>query len=539
MKKNFLLCFVLLLSACSGGGDGGSATTTTRPPPPPSVATITDGAVRISTQNPYIAGCDGVAATGTLYPNAEVEPFVAVNPTNANNIIAVWQQNRWSDGASHGNATGFSLDRGQTWALRTPTFSRCAGGNAGNSGDYERASDPWVTFSPNGVAHQMALSISGNSFSPGSASAMLASRSTDGGQSWSAASTLIRDGAGFFNDKNAMTAHPRDARFVFAVWDRLVQSGGGPSYLARSIDNGLTWEPARSIFNPGANAQTIGNQVVVTPAGTIINFFTLIEFGVGTSTSFAVTRSSDNGATWGAPIRVANVTSIGTRDPETGAVVRDGSTLGAIAVAPNDSIYAVWQDARQTAGARDAILITRSSDDGFTWSAPVRVNADASVAAFTPSIAVKADGTIGVSYYDFRSNTTDPATLPTDYWLARSSDGGNTWREARIAGPFDLANAPIARGYFLGDYQGLASIDAQFLAVYARSNTGDTANRNDIFARLMTATDSSVAASSSAYAAKRTGEQTMSAQFERDVSAAIVRKLEQRVPGSTKQMQAR
>ena len=30
--------------------------------------------------------------------------------------------------------------------------SRCGGGNAANSGDYARATDPWVTFSPNGVA---------------------------------------------------------------------------------------------------------------------------------------------------------------------------------------------------------------------------------------------------------------------------------------------------------------------------------------------------------------------------------------------------
>lgn len=528
-KPAMLLAAMAIVAACSGGGgDGGSSAPPPPPPPPPTQAT--DGAVRISVTNPYAAGCDGVVNTGVLYVNAEVEPFVAVNPTNPNNIIAVWQQNRFSDGGAHGNATGFSLDRGLTWAVRTPAFSRCAGGNASNGGDYERASDPWVTFSPNGVAHQMALSISGTNFTASSRNAMLASRSTDGGQTWSAPATLILSGQEFFNDKNAMTAHPRDARFVFAVWDRLQRTGGGPTFLARSIDNGVTWEAARSIYDPGPNAQTIGNQVVVTPSGTIINFFTLIQFGP-TTTSFAVIRSRDNGATWDQPIRIGSVTARGATDPDTGALVRDGATIGAIAVAPNGAIYVVWQDARLTNGARDAILLTRSTDDGLTWSTPVRVNADPNVTAFTPSVTVKADGTVGVTYYDFRSNTTDPATLPTDYWLARSTDGGNTWRESRVAGPFDLAVAPIARGFFLGDYQALTSIDQQFLAVYARTNNGDNNNRNDIFARLMSVTDSAATAKSQPYSAELAPSKAISLQFQRDVESAVLRKLEARVPG--------
>src|SRR5262245_44423213 len=75
-----------------------------------------------------LAGCtaDGVATQpGTLFPNAEVEPFLAVNPTNPSNLVAVWQQDRWAGllvgGGSRGNVIGASFDGGATWSIVTET----------------------------------------------------------------------------------------------------------------------------------------------------------------------------------------------------------------------------------------------------------------------------------------------------------------------------------------------------------------------------------------------------------------------------------
>jgi uncharacterized membrane protein YfcA len=101
-------------------------------------------------------------------------------------------------------------------------------------------------------------------------------------------------------------------------------------------------------------------------------------------------------------------------------------------------------------------------------------------------VAVQTDGTIGVTYYDFRSNTGDRGTLLTDYWLARSTDGGATWRESRVAGPFDLAIAPYAGGLFLGDYQSLVGIGSTFVPFYVAVNNGDLSNTTDVFASLVT-----------------------------------------------------
>ncbi|MGH8278544.1 MAG: sialidase family protein, partial [Gammaproteobacteria bacterium] len=149
--------------------------------------------VRVSGPSPYPANCGGTMAGSIDYENAEVEPYVAVNPINTSNVIGIWQQDRWSDGGAHGLVIGRSLDSGRTWSEQSLDLSVCGGGNGTNGGDYARASDPWVTFSPNGVAYVISISFSGASMAAGSLSSVLVSRSTDGGATWSNPATLILD----------------------------------------------------------------------------------------------------------------------------------------------------------------------------------------------------------------------------------------------------------------------------------------------------------------------------------------------------------
>ena len=110
-------------------------------------------------------------------------------------------------------------------------------------------------------------------------------------------------------------------------------------------------------------------------------------------------------------------------------------------------------------------------------------------------MTVRDDGTIGVTYYDFRNNTADPSTLPTDLWLAQSGDGV-TWRESHVTGPFDLSIAPDAEGLFLGDYHGLTSIGATIVPFYVRTNNGNPGNRTDVFAGLVNSTGKATKAAS-------------------------------------------
>jgi hypothetical protein len=490
---------------------------------PPAIAPL-----RVTGNNPLPGNCDGVAPTGSLFAGAEVEPYLAVDPTNPDRLVGVWQQNRWSNGGAQALLAATSADGGRTWTASRARFSRCAGGLD------ERASDPWVSIGADGVVYQAALALTGQSFATGSSNAILVARSLDGGHNWDQPVTVRRDGADVFSDKESITADRADARFAYAVWDRLNRSGGGPLFFARTGDRGATWEPARVILDTPATAQTINNQIVVVSDGTLVNFYTWLQVTPPLNTTtgaLRVLRSTDKGASWEDPVEIAKQQSLGVRDPDTGERVRDAAILGHVAAGGKGRLAAVWQDARFSGGARDGIAFSRSEDGGRSWTAPVQVNRVTSVPAFVPAVAIADDGTIGVTYYDFRNNTPDVNTLPTDYWIARSIDGGATWSETHVAGPFDLVAAPRANGLFLGDYMGLVTTGDDFVALFGATNTGNTANVSDIFAARVPGGPGAVGMADAIVTAKRAPELPPTPDFAAMLDDAIRAAMQRRIPG--------
>jgi Repeat of unknown function (DUF5648) len=323
------------------------------------------------TTTPFAIGCDGFTAnTGTLNRGSEVEPYIARNPNNENHLLASWQQDRWSDGGAAGLGGTVSFDGGRTWSNHYLPFSRCAGGNASSGGDYARATDPWSAIAADGTAYQMALAFTDETPTVTGVSAMLVSLSSDGGRNWEPPATLIRDVSNdIFNDKNMMVAHPTNANLAFAVWGRIdLRNGSGPARFSRTTDRGATWEASRDIYDPGFGNQTFGNQLIATPSGLVANVFLEIlrTNGRTTSSRFKILRSTDSGVTWSAPIDIAESLAVGTRDPETDLGVRDGAGLASVAVGADGSLHMVWQDARFSGGAIDAIAYARSSDGGLT-----------------------------------------------------------------------------------------------------------------------------------------------------------------------------
>ena len=512
-----------LLASCGGGGSDA---------PAPSLPVALGAAFPTSSGSPIDAACTGGSTTGTLYIDAEVEPFVAVNPLDGAHLVGAWQQDRWSDGGARALMAATSFDGGRSWARQPLPFSRCAGG-VGAGGDYERATDPWVDVGPDGTMHAMGLGISGQAFQAGSVSAMLAVRSTDGGRTWSTPAMLVRDGATLFNDKNSLTADRTDARYVYAVWDRLDAAGHGPTLLARSLDGGLTWEAAREIYVPASAgvSQTLGNRIVVLADGTLVNIFTQFDTVAGVSSAWlGAVRSADKGLTWSPPVRIADARGIGARDPQSGQPIRDGVQMPSIAVAADNALWVAWQDARFSGGARDAIAVSHSTDGGNTWSAPVAVNKNLGAAAFTPTLTARGDGTVALLHYDLRTDAAADATLAST-WLLTTRDG-TTWNEFAVLDPFDMANAPVARGLFLGDYHGLVSAAGTFVALMGVA-TGGTANRSDIVAVRMPA---NLAAASTAVGRRAVTsgapvDEATDARLRAATHAAIVRTMERRVPG--------
>jgi hypothetical protein len=472
-RRGLAVVALLTLVAACGGSSSGSLAPVPQPPPFTSVQQI-----RLSQPSTFTAGCDGMPpGNGMLYTNTAVEPYLVASPFNPMNLIAAWQQDRWSNGGAQGLMLASSSNGGTSWTLTSAPFSRCTGGNVGNLGDYARASDPWLTVSPNGVAYALSLSFTGTTLAPGSSSAMLVARSRDFGVTWQLPHELIRDGAAVFNDKGSITADPINSSFVYAVWDRLTSQNAGPTWFARTSDGGSTWPTVGSIYDPGPTNQTIGNQIVVVPGDVLLNVFTEIDTANGTSTSSVrVIRSINNGTNWSAPTTISDLQAVGTSNPANKAPVRDGSDLVSVSAdAATGTVYVAWQDSRFSMGNHDGIALVRSTDGGQTWSTPVQVNAAPAVQAFTPTVNVRADGVVAVTYFDLRNNTAPSDThLYADCWMVTSTDGGMTFSEQHLSGSFDLGNAPDSEGLFLGDYQALVSTGSgtAFLPFYAQPALG-------------------------------------------------------------------
>src|SRR4051794_33479529 len=83
------------------------------------------------------AGCTAGPAPGpdpgTVSPNTEVEPFVAVNPTDPNNVIGVFQQDRWSNGGAHGLVASRSTNGGGGWGGGDAGLRRGSRGGPGGA----------------------------------------------------------------------------------------------------------------------------------------------------------------------------------------------------------------------------------------------------------------------------------------------------------------------------------------------------------------------------------------------------------------------
>jgi hypothetical protein len=445
---------------------------------------------QVSDVSPFVGDCGLAGQTGTNYRHSEVEPWIEVNPTDPDSIAGIWQQDRWSNGGARGLVAGVSTDGGATWqSVVIPGLSHCSGGI------FERATDPWLSFAPNGELYSMSLSFDNTT----SANALLVNESDDGGLTWSPPTAIVDGSDGFgFNDKNSLTADPNDPNYVYATWQRVGQTWFTRSTTAATTDPAL-WEPARAIHVPSGGQRTIGHQIVVLPesdGGDLVNGFTL--FGKGNKRYIAVLRSEDHGATWTGPITVSTQDTVGIADPETSHNVRTGNFLPDFAVDPTGAVYAVWQDARfdpasgKGKGGRrrhDSIAFSKSTNGGLTWTPPIKVNqtptdiSSGNQQAFTASVDVSNDGTVSVTYYDFRNNTSDAGTLLTDYWAVHchsstsscATDPGG-WSESRVTdAPFDMSEAPDASGWFVGDYEGLDSEGGSYLPFFSQTHPGDPA----------------------------------------------------------------
>ncbi len=387
-------------------------------------------------------------AFSTLYPNAEPEPRADVNPTNSRNIVGAYHEDRWDNGGDRGLVSSATHDGGKTWnKIPIPGITKCSGG------EFDRASDPWVSFAPNGKLFGIWLVFDVFDGHNG----VLVSTSANGGDSWSTPVPVLVDNTGG-DDKQSITADPYNANNVYAVWDRFLSppnlhandtgrfhahSYVQQAFFSRTTNGGTSWEPARVIYNPGTQSFTIGNIINVLPNLThdLVDGFIQGKTSGGQprSEEIAVIRSSDHGVTWSkkaVTVAPLDLSFPGPFDPDNGVPIRSGGLPDFTVDPASGRMYAVWEDDTGQPGI-DEILFSQSTDGGLSWSAPVKINrtptdiAPGDQQAFTPTVKVASDGTVGVTYYDFRNNTSAPG-LTTDYWFVHchsSCTNSSNWAE--------------------------------------------------------------------------------------------------------------
>lgn len=378
------------------------------------------------------------------------EPAIAVNPRNPLQVVGAAQ--RW---AAYSDDGGLSFTAVRVLAEDSPSLG-----------------DVSLAFDDKGSVFLAYLSIQRNGLpgysghAPGG-NGIWVRRSPDGGRTWDALpvpvkvwrgdepDVMLEDMPRIWSDTGARSPYRGHLYMAWIEW-QLAQS---IILYTRSTDGGRSWAaPVRISTKAGLPRDDNGS--VVGPIGTVAPDGTqYVVWNEGLNITLAVSR--DGGRTFARSRPIIDVAP-----PYFGGAAGIPGLSRAmgfpqIGVDPQrGTLYVTWSDYRN--GDVD-VFIARSADHGHTWSKPRRVNDDPlhdGADQFLQWMAVDPeDGSVNVQFYDRRD---DPANRHTRVTLARSTDGGRTFRNyAWTTTAFAGENA------FLGDYEWLAAYGGRVYGIWA------------------------------------------------------------------------
>lgn len=405
----------------------------------------------------------------------QAEPHIARSSVNPEFLLATFQEGRYSDGGAVSCGYALSRDGGFTWTRDLiPNLTLASGGR------YLRATDPVAGTGPLGELYLQTLTSTQGAFD---LAAIVVSRSLDGGVSWSAPATVFESRSTLLApDKNWLAVNdlpgtPNPGRLV-STWSNFNYNSSGSLagvalVASYSDDRGATWSTPAAITPPGSQ-QHQGTQPVFLPDGSL--YVVYIEFLASdrvTLFNIQGRLSTDGGRTFPATATKIIDPVVGWDDP----VLRDGVFLPSATAARQSGELFVTCAAVVAGSPR--VLVTKSSNRGLTWTAPVTVSDQpAGGSVMNPAIAVTPDGrTVAVVFMDKR-NAPDGVNH-VDHYAAISLDGGVTWlpnlRLTEMSSDIRLG-PQTPRGVMLGDYLGVVpsySAGQPFVAVWCDTRTGD------------------------------------------------------------------
>ncbi len=321
------------------------------------------------------------ARTGPYPTNKQIATGLAVNPTDPTFAVAGGADSR---GGTAGAAVYSSADGGRMWTDRglldtQPTWR--AGGAASTSGArlaYGPRPDGEGGFTLRHGARLYAATTATLPGAPG-VSRLVVAWSQDDGSTWSAplpvAADLAVDPAAAV--AIAVDRNPASPRFGLLHVVATRADGDRAIVAAVSADGGASFTGPQLIT--AGPADRAGAAVSVGPDGSV-------HLGFRQGEAPTLTSSRDGGRSWSQPAPIAapagrpaaGAPALGT-DPRLGSRV----------------LYAAW-----TAGPPGStrVLVTRSTDQGVSWSTPLEVSSAGEGDASQPALDVSGSGRVDLGY---------------------------------------------------------------------------------------------------------------------------------------------
>ena len=379
------------------------------------------------------------------------EGAIAINPTNPQNLFALYND------LSGGMRGAVSFNGGATWTTRAV--------GTGSDGLSASIGDPSVCFDNFGNLFLGHLTSSGIGTQVG--------LSTNGGVSFSTLTTIALS-----TDQPTVTAG------AGAVWVTMNNSSG--QRLSGAAVTGLGAVGAFSALSavaPGSNSGISGSfgDICIGPSGQVAIVYQNANSGQGPDSIYFNLDADGLGAGPMGPRSTITATNVGGFDflpaqPSRSIDAEAGLAWDRTGGLRNGRMYLVYTDETVNENNDMDIMFRYSDTNGTSWSAPVRLNDDATTRSqFLPRISIDpASGHLAVSWYDCRN---DPANTLAQIWGTASMDGGATWiRNVRISA--GTSTAVGGNSFDYGDYTGLAMYNDVFYPIWADNSnaTGDNPN---------------------------------------------------------------
>lgn len=291
---------------------------------------------------------------------------------------------------------------------------------------------------------------------------------------------LANSSAADFLDKEWLTCD-RLTNTLYMTYTRFVNGNVGATTALRieiikSVDGGISWTPP--LVLDSSSTESIHISYVAT--GPNSEVYVMWERGIddilAANTKLEFRRSLNFAVSFDPMVTVRTMTPsffpsmVGFNREDTleiGTLAADNST------GPHrGNIYAIWVERETAGGERRDVFVATSTNQGASWSPPVRVNDDIpGNDQVMPWLSVNGEGTVEAVWYDYR-NWRGMHTV--DVYAARSADGGGTFSaNFRVTTAPSSWFAPLTLTPNFGDYIGSASEGTGFYPAWGDARNND------------------------------------------------------------------